>query len=75
VDRGVRGDAEQTHQPVPNQAVDTYTQEAAGTTGPADEVAKLSDLKNTGEITTRNSSTPRRRSWRPDYRKLFAGQR
>jgi hypothetical protein len=45
------GKHEQEHARAQQQAVDTYIREAAGTTGPADELARLSDLKNRGEIT------------------------
>lgn len=45
------GKREQEHARAKQQAVDTYIRETAGRTGHADELAKLSDLKNRGEIT------------------------
>jgi len=45
------GKREQEHARAQQQSVDTYIRETAGTTGHADELAKLSDLRNKGALT------------------------
>jgi hypothetical protein len=45
------GKREQEHVRAQQQSVDAYIRETAGTTSRADELAKLSDLKNKGAIT------------------------
>ena len=45
------GKREQEHARAQQQSVDAYIRETAGTTGHADELAKLSDLRNKGALT------------------------